>query len=1371
MHRPNPPLEPGDKFEGRYEILAKLGEGGFGTVYKARQETTGQPVALKIMRLVEHGGAAQAAQMDKRVARFLREARLCAQLHHPNTVQLIDVGQTGEGLLYTVFAFAPGETLAELLAREGALAPREAQHLMLQVLDALACAHAEGVVHRDLKPSNIMVIPTGARRNALVLDFGISAMAEGAPGGQLTRLTATDETLGTPGYAAPEQLRGLDPSPRADLFSWGLIFLECLTGEPVYRGSSAAEIFYQQLSADPVPIPASLSRHPLGQILGRATRKDEAEREVTARELLLALEDCELRRVSREALMTGEGPAGAADGSALSSSTSETREIAPSASLLGGERRQLTAVSCVLSPRAATSRELDVEEIDELLRASITTCAEIARRHRGAVATSLGDEVLLYFGYLRAEEDDAQRAALAALAIVAAIQEESERLTAARGVRVEARLGVHTGLVIAGSSLEAPGWGLGVGATPRIAARLAAEAPPGVALVSAEAQRLLRATFELAALAPSVGEGSAEPRKVFRLQQALREQTTTVTPEASKAPLAGREQEVELLLERWRRVRAGAGQCSLITGEPGIGKSRLVRELRGRLRGEAQIFLEGRCSADAQNSALYPFVELLGRALKLDQESSPGGRITRLEAQLVRHGFTPAEVMPLFLPLLSLPLVKPYAPLDVSPQKQKELTNSAILSLIFAMAEEGPVLFLVEDLHWADPSTLELLTQLVHEAPSARLGVLLTARPEFSPAFPTTGMLQLHLSRLEPTQIEAMVGELLGHKALPVEVVEQVVRRTDGVPLFVEELTQMMVESGVLVEREARYELVRPLSEVEIPGTLRALLTARLDRLGRAKETAQIAASLGREFSAPLLLALGPSGERAAQEDLDRLTSAGIVFRKRRIKEQAYVFKHALVRDAAYESLPRETRKTVHARIARALEERFPEIVKARPDLLAHHHAAAEQKREAIKYAQRAGGEALMRSANAEALRHAREATAWLSAIDNPRARAEAELALNGVMTPALMSLKGYTAPGVEPLVRRSQELIEVLGDGPYTFPTLWALVTYHHTLSHREEARAIAERMVGLSERAEDASLRASALVLLGNCRWLEGRYEPAKEALLQAVSLYDADKHRRVSHAYALDPKAWAYASLGPVLWSMGYPDQALRYAEAALSWGRELNHTNTIGLAYFYLGSIHYYNGDRDSSLAVARELIEFATGHGLSYNEDYGRIFHGWAARELKEARRIVDAHEASGTLAGITFYRAAVAEISAALGQHGDALAEIARCLRLADETGERYNLSVLYRLEGTYLLARDPGAEEEAEACFQRAIEVARSQGALMLELLSTSALCRLLGRRGLLAEARDRLTALCGRFTEGLETPPLKEARSLLQKLDERGR
>ena len=639
------------------------------------------------------------------------------------------------------------------------------------------------------------------------------------------------------------------------------------------------------------------------------------------------------------------------------------------------ERRQLTVLFCDLVDSTVLASQLDPEELREVVRAYQEACAKVIARFEGYIAQYLGDGLLVYFGYPLAHEDDAQRAVRAGLGIVEALGQLNTRLTQERGVHLAVRLGCHTGLVVVGEV----GGGtrqeqLALGETPNLAARLQGMAAPNTLVISAATLQLLGGFFTSQSLGPSLLKGLAQPVEVYQvLHESMARSRLEAVGSTGLTPLVGREQEVALLRERWAQVKEGLGQVVLLSGEAGIGKSRLVQVLKEQVATEPQAWLTPcQCSPYYQNTALYPLIDLLERVvLRFDREESPQQKLRKLEGHLVQYGFPLEEAVPLHASLLSIPLTADYAPLTMSPEQQKQKTLQALLTTLLRIAAQQPVLFVMEDLHWVDPSTLEFLSLLVDQGPTARVLALFTFRPDFSP--PWTGrshLTQVTLPRLPRRQAAEMAGRVAHSKTLPAEVMEQVVARTDGVPLFVEELTKMVLESGLLQEHEERYELTGPLPPLAIPATLHDSLMARLDRLATVKALAQLGATLGREFSYALLRAVSPWDEETLHRGLHQLVAAELLYQRGLPPQATYLFKHALIQDAAYQSLLKSTRQQYHQRIAQVLVDRFPEICETQPELVAQHYTAAGCTEQAVVYWQRAGQQASDRSAYVEAISH-----------------------------------------------------------------------------------------------------------------------------------------------------------------------------------------------------------------------------------------------------------------------------------------------------------------------------------------------------------------------------------------------------------------
>jgi TOMM system kinase/cyclase fusion protein len=1054
------------------------------------------------------------------------------------------------------------------------------------------------------------------------------------------------------------------------------------------------------------------------------------------------------------------------------------------------ERRQLTVLFCDLVDSTVLSSQLDPEELREVVRAYQDTCAKVIARFDGHIAQYLGDGLLVYFGYPLAHEDDAQRAVRAGLGMIEALGQLNTRLeqeglrpaptqSRQRGVHLAVRLGIHTGLVVVGDVGGGPRQEqLALGETPNLAARLQGIAAPNTLVISATTFQLLGGFFVFQPLGTPLLKGFAQPLAVYRvLYESMARSRLEAAGSTELTPLVGREQEVRLLLERWAQVKDGFGQVVLLSGEAGIGKSRLVQVLKEHMATEPQAWLTPcQCSPYYQNTALYPWIDLLERvALRFEREESASQKLSKLEGFLVQYGLPLAEAVPLLAALLSLPLTADYAPLSVSPEQQKQKTLHTLLTIMLRIAAQQPVLFVMEDLHWVDPTTLELLSLLVDQGPTARILALWTFRPDFSP--PWTGrshLTQVTLPRLPQRQAAEMTARVAHGKVLPPEMVEQVVAKTDGVPLFVEELTKMVLESGLLQEREERYELRGPLLPLAIPATLHDSLMARLDRLAAVKGLAQLGATLGREFSYELLQAVSPWDEATLRRGLHQLVEAEFLYQQGLPPQATYVFKHALIQEAAYQSLLRSTRQQYHQRIAQVLEVRFPDLCETQPELLAHHYTEAGLMAQAISYWQQAGQRALQRSANPEAMQHLTKGLALLGTLPETPARAQQELALQMALGPALAATKGHAAPEVETAYARARELCQRMGDTPQVFPVLWGLWLFYDSRGELQTSHELGERLLTMAQFVQDPALLLQAHHALGVTSFVLGEFAPAQKHFEHRIALYNPQQHR--SHAVLYgghDPGVCCLSQGACVLWFLGYPDQALQRIHEALTLGQELAHPHSLAIALHFAAELHQLRREGQAAQERAEMEIALSEEHGSAQWLARGTILRGWAlawqgqgAEGLAQMCQGLSAFRATGAEGRRTCFLALLAEGYRGTGEVKEGLSVLAEALAAAHNRGERYCEAELHRLKGELLLLQSTDQHAEAEACFHHALAIARRQQAKSLELRAAMSLGRLWQQQGKRMEAHALLAPIYGWFTEGFDTPALREAKGLLDAL-----
>jgi predicted ATPase len=914
-----------------------------------------------------------------------------------------------------------------------------------------------------------------------------------------------------------------------------------------------------------------------------------------------------------------------------------------------------------------------------------------------------------------------------------------------------------------------------VGETPNLAARLQGLAEPGSVVISEATRRLVGGLFELDDLGPQRLKGFAEPLAAWRVAGASpvegrfeAHQTTGLTP------LVGREEELALLLRRWRQARDGEGQVVLVSGEPGIGKSRLVRELGQRLEDQSHIRLLCQCSPHHTTSPLHPVIEQLERAAGFVRNDPPKARLDKLEALLARGTDRLDAAVPLIAALLGVPTDERYPAPELTPQRQKQRTLDVLVDQLEGLAAEQPMLLAYEDVHWIDPTSQELLELAIERVQRLAVLLLITFRPEFTP--PWSG--QPHVSALALTRLgrrdgAALVDRVVGAKALPDEVAAQIVAKTDGVPLFVEELTKAVLESGLLKDTGERYELSGPLPPLAIPATLHDSLLARLDRLAPVKEVAQIGAAIGREFSHALLAAVADRPAAEWQAALDRLVSSELVFRRGVPPEATYSFKHALVQDAAYGTLLKSKRQHLHARIAKVLEQQFLEQAEAQPELLAHHFTQAGLSEKAVDYWYRAGRQAMARSATVEAAAQLTQALDLLNGMPVGPDRDHKELDLQIALGAVLIATKGWAAPEVEKAHARARELCTEEAQFPQLLAALSGLFQHHLHWSSKHVALQIAGELLRIAERQGDVAAQAVGHRCLASGLLFNGQLPSAIMHCERVLALYDPAHRSSPIYLAGADPRVACLLFKALILLCQGFPERALAINKEGLAAAYNLGHAFTTSQALYLTCLLHQIRRERRVVQERARALMALATEHGLVGWAPSGAILHGWAVADggetlagIAELRQGLAAKEAIGVLQHTPSGLGLLAGLSIAIQNSGEALSVLDEALARVNRLEERWFEAELYRLKGDALLILSPERAAEAEACYHQALAVARDQGASLWELRAATSLARLWRNQSRRAEARDLLAPVYGWFTEGFETADLKDAKALLDEL-----
>jgi class 3 adenylate cyclase/predicted ATPase len=1031
------------------------------------------------------------------------------------------------------------------------------------------------------------------------------------------------------------------------------------------------------------------------------------------------------------------------------------------------ELRQLTVMFCDLVGSTALSTLLDAEDYRDLIRSYQDTCVGVITGFDGFIAKFMGDGILVYFGWPLAHEDDAERAINAGLAISDAVR----ALSTDKGKQLAVRVGIATGHVVVGDIVgeRAAQEAAIAGEAPNLAARLQAIAAPNTIVIGEATYAIAGSLFECADLGPQALKGFAVPVNAWQVATARAfESRFEATRMRTSTPFVGREEEINILQRRWQRACAGEGQVVLISGEPGIGKSRMVSELEQRIGGQQHIRLRYQCSPNHTSSALYPVIDQLERTASIQRSDSSDDKLAKLEAILTLPCRPATTAMPLIAPLLSIPFGNRYQVANVSPQRQKQMTLAMLVDYIAGLAEQSPVLFHWEDAHWIDPTSRELLDLTV--ARTAGLAVLacISFRPEFTPAW--TGekhVTLLALNRLEAPTCAHLAIQTAGAAVLSSNIVDEIVMRADGVPLFVEEMTKTVLEvrlgAGGSIDARPR---------IAIPASIEDSLTARLDRLGPVKEVAQIASALGRTFSHDVLAAVVPIDETALGEALERLIASGLVYRSTLAGALAYEFKHALIRDAAYQSLLKSRRQRHHARIAEVLETQFSAVTE--PELLAHHYTEAGHLGQAIDYWIKAGQRAMLRSAHIEAEQHLRKGLELIPNLQEMATRFNLEIALQNTLGVCMMPTRGFGNPDVAAAFMRAAEICEKVDDARGLFVALRGKGQYDMVSGDILSACADTRRIIGLAEHIDDPELLLEAHHLGWSALCLSGEFRAAQCHAEEGMERYERHRDHHLTYKYSGHDPGMCCRAFGSLsLSQLGYSDRALALCHDGLTLAETLSHPFTVGIALWATGVLHQLRREPHATREIGAHLIHYCSEKGLRPLVPLGKVFCGDAlARGGGHAEGIAQMQEgiaelrSSGNLATLPSFFLALASAHAGQGTINEGLAALEEGLALARKGGELFSLPEFHRMKAELLLARSAANKVEAVAGYSKAIEVARGQHARLLELRAAACLARLWGEGGRRQAGRELLQPIYGSFTEGFDTVDLRDAKTLLDEL-----
>lgn len=1286
-----------------YDLRQQIGEGGYGYVYEAKQISTGQKVAIKVLKL---DPSLSEQQKKYQSARFERETRLCAELNHPHIVKLLDKGYTPDNKLFAVFEFIDGETLKERILRNGGLSAKETGDLMGQVLDALAAAHAKGIVHRDLKPRNIMVTEVGSKSHVKILDFGIGAFTREFRNPNEQSLTLTREVMGTPAYSPPELLRGEPATLKSDLYAWGLTTIECLTGVPVMKGNSVAEVFQQQLAQANVPLPPGIAGHPLADLLRRVLHKNPRKRTGDAKAFYQDFKKLNLNSLVGQI----ESP----------QKPTQNYEMDTAASPLNwkglrSEKRQITVLNVKLTVVTSEPTQLDLETLDAIQKDQLNLCKDVGARFGGHVAGELADNVSLFFGYPQVSDNDARRAGRAALELMGTVRRRSALLQAEHGIQLEIRMGMHAGSVLSKPN-QTP-----QGLVPNVAFNLLYAAPAGAILVSESARKLLDPYLEFEAAPQQMDTHFTLPNQYFALVgERQTEALSFLRPWSANREMIGREPERKTVLNHWQEVQKGLGTAVVLHGQAGIGKSKLVYEVKKEVRSQNHLYRECRCLPEHQNNALYPFLEMLRNHWGIKEMRDSAQIVPVLEAALSDAGVDLQSALPILCAWLSVELSEGYEVSQATPDVQKQILFDLLKASLRHVGSDQPCLIVLEDLHWLDPTGQEFVEFLLKEMDSQPYLLLMTTRPAFVPEWKAERLQDVQLEPLDAIATEQLVAGVLDGKSVEEQALKYISERADGIPLYLEELTRMLVEEGYLEEVEDQFQLVADSDAQDIPMTLQDLLNARLDRLGPVKETAQLAATIGREFNYDLLARTSLRDESSVQVDLEILMDADLVYRQRRVNDESYVFRHALIRDAAYEGMLVAGRKAHHGRVAEVLKTDFPEVVEENPFEVGRHLAGAEEFGEAVGFGVRGIEKNVRLSTFKEAQSSLPIIRKWVDKIEDTLARVVKSISLSACNSTIAYSVNGPGSQEAYDIGMEIKSQFEHLNSMEnYTSdPALrekelrndWSIFMFHTGQGNLEESAKYGLELCEKAKQFGHHKIEMAVSSGLTQTFCLRSEFEKAKEFGWNVINKYDAKRDNLIYQEFGSEPFVFAASMLAYIECDEGNPLKGIELVNQSIEVAKQSENPSNMLWAYTFATNYLSLLGEKELCRSY---MEEFLKGVGDDIHEHFISILlfiiRDWCNNDLEVAQKNREILLQTGMEGVLSYYEIPMTDALIQLKKYDEAVELIQASIEGQLRSNIKSKLPQSYDMLAWALFHQKGKITEEVKTAYQKSIELAEA--------------------------------------------------------------